>query len=44
MDGDKEMARENIVHMPNPKAGLLFFIIGYDLSYVSDLEAGNFLK
>ena len=30
--------------MPNPKVGLTFFIIEYDISYVSHLEVENSFK
>ena len=42
IDSDKTLEQGKIVKVPNPKAGLTFYIIEYDLNSVSDLEADFF--
>ena len=42
MISDKVLAQRKIVQVPNPKVVINFFIIEYDLNYVSDLEADCF--
>ena len=44
MDGDNKLSQGKIVKVLNPKAVLLFFVIEYDLNYLSNLEAEIFWK
>ena len=46
MASDKILAQGKILQVPNPKVGLPFFIVEYDLNYVSYLEVDkrSFLK
>ena len=39
MAGDKKLSQGKILQVPNPKAGLTFFMIDNYINYVLDLEA-----